>query len=101
LYGALPVDKINMIDGVPGTSESVAAPYVVSTGAIDFSLQLGIETSLDPFQQAQYPDLTATVDDWAFQGVDTAFFGSIMSNGSFNFGAEGGLDTSAWSQPLV
>lgn len=29
-------------------------------------------------QHVQYPGLAATVDDWAFQGVDAAFFDSIM-----------------------
>lgn len=93
-YGALPADKINVLGGEPRTSSSAVAPYPVFTGGFDFSLQIGSDSNLDPFHQANYPDLTATVDDWAFQGVDTAFFGSIMSNGNFNFGTDDGVDTS-------
>jgi hypothetical protein len=29
-------------------------------------------------QQYQYPELTAGVEDWAFQGVDMAFIDSLM-----------------------
>lgn len=31
-----------------------------------------------PQQQLQYPGLAASVNDWAFQGVDAAFFDSLM-----------------------
>lgn len=57
------------------------APQVQSarSSQIDFSFQFG-DNALDHLQQLNYPDLTATVDDWALQGVDTAFFGNLMSN---------------------
>lgn len=28
----------------------------------------------------EYPDMAANANDWAFQGVDRAFFDSLMSN---------------------
>jgi hypothetical protein len=39
-------------------------------------------------QQYEYPLLTAGVDDWAFQGVDMAFFDSLM-RGVANDGSDG------------
>lgn len=39
-------------------------------------------------QNMLYPGFTATTDDWAFQGVDTAFFDSLMSGA--NSGQEEG-----------
>ena len=44
-----------------------------------------------PHQQTLYPGLTADVSDWAFQGVDAAFFDSLM------MGTGAGVD---WEQTL-
>jgi hypothetical protein len=40
-------------------------------------------------QQDMYPDLTAGMNDWIFQGVDTAFFDSLM-RGTNNQVSDGG-----------
>jgi hypothetical protein len=34
--------------------------------------------SFDPYDVAM-PDIMASADDWAFQGVDTAFFDSLIN----------------------
>ncbi|KAH8668696.1 hypothetical protein BX600DRAFT_435219 [Xylariales sp. PMI_506] len=39
-------------------------------------------------QQNEYPHITAGVDNWAFQGVDMAFFDSLM-RGTTDYGNEG------------
>jgi hypothetical protein len=38
------------------------------------------DSGLSPLMQGGYPELTAGSDDWAFQGVDMAFFENIMRN---------------------
>ena len=44
--------------------------------------QLAIAPEVDSVRQQQilHPNLTAGVNDWAFQGVDAAFFDSLMRN---------------------
>ncbi|RDW65976.1 hypothetical protein BP6252_09611 [Coleophoma cylindrospora] len=64
----------------PPTGLDIATPQ--------FAHQFPNTFSNDVLEQYEYPVLTAGVDDWAFQGVDTAFFNSVMrgveydSNGS-------------------
>lgn len=41
---------------------------------------LGISLTPSPPTQGGYPELAAGGEDWAFQGVDMAFFESIMRN---------------------
>lgn len=50
-------------------------------------------------QQYLYPGLTAGVDDWAFQGVDMAFFDSLI-RGSGMENVDGGQDWSSWEEDL-
>ncbi|EXJ80946.1 hypothetical protein A1O3_07234 [Capronia epimyces CBS 606.96] len=45
-------------------------------------------------QQLPYPGATAGVDDWAFQGVDMAFFDSLMRGAGDD--GEGGAEWAAW-----
>jgi hypothetical protein len=42
------------------------------------TLQPPLFSQFDDTQQQYYPNLAAGVDEWVFQGVDTAFFGSLM-----------------------
>lgn len=58
-------------------------------------LQSPNSTSEMLLQQCEYPIVTAGVDDWAFQGVDMAFFDSLMrgAGGDGNDGSE----LPAWS----
>ncbi|KAK3369995.1 hypothetical protein B0H63DRAFT_305345 [Podospora didyma] len=44
-------------------------------------------------EQYPYPGLTAGVEDWAFQGVDMAFFDTLMRNTNANLGS--GIGTGA------
>lgn len=90
--------NVGMMTSSSGNFDPTPAPYIASQGAIEFSLWHGDDSSMNQIQQPQYPDLTATVDDWAFQGVDTAFFGSIMNNTTFNFGADEDLSAPSWSR---
>ncbi|GJC88604.1 dehydrocurvularin biosynthesis regulator [Colletotrichum liriopes] len=46
--------------------------------AAQIVLQTSSSASDVLFQQCEYPIATAGVDDWAFQGVDMAFFDSLM-----------------------
>lgn len=49
-------------------------------------------------QQYSYPALTAGTDDWAFQGVDLAFFDSLMrGTGVAEDGGDGGDGGSNWA----
>jgi hypothetical protein len=64
---------------------------------IDFSLHMD-ESGLDALQQLTYPDLTATVDEWAFQGVDTAFFGNLMGNNGFAIGEREESNSNSWAE---
>ncbi|OQE14983.1 hypothetical protein PENFLA_c034G02190 [Penicillium flavigenum] len=67
----------NSVDSVNGRPAQLASRYqdVVS------------DTLLQNYQD---PGLTAGVDDWAFQGVDMAFFGSIMR------GLDNGNSSETW-----
>jgi hypothetical protein len=48
-----------------------------------------VHTETDVYQrQLQYPGMAASMNDWAFQGVDAAFFDSLMRG------------TTDWDQPL-
>jgi hypothetical protein len=49
--------------------------------ALDVTVQPDIPEQLD---LPLYPELMASADDWAFQGVDLAFFDSLMRNNSFS-----------------
>ena len=44
----------------------------------NFAPQLPRTISDPLLQQYEYPIHTAGIEDWAFQGVDTAFFNSLM-----------------------
>jgi hypothetical protein len=56
---------------------STPEPSDINDVAEDFTPQP--PTSLDPFlEHGGDPGLTAGGEDWAFQGVDTAFFESLM-----------------------
>jgi hypothetical protein len=49
-------------------------------------------------QQYSYPALTAGTDDWAFQGVDLAFFDSLMrGTGLAEDGGDGGTNWADWN----
>jgi hypothetical protein len=61
-------NRLNMTSEPSDTSQPPAAPYFASSGQIDFTLQMDGQGGLDLLQQMSYPDPTATVDDWAFQG---------------------------------
>lgn len=51
-------------------------------------------------QQYSYPALTAGTDDWAFQGVDLAFFDSLMrGTGVAEDGVDGGSNWADWNGP--
>jgi hypothetical protein len=79
------------------SSATLASPQMLSTtnpGLIDFSLHMG-ESGMD---QLASPGLTATVDDWAFQGVDTAFFGCLMGGHDANWGVSDGGNNDGWTQ---
>ena len=94
-------DRANMMNNLSATSQPTVAPYLASQGGIEFSLWHGNDPEPNAsFQQMQYPDLTASVDDWAFQGVDTAFFGSIMSSGNLNFGMDEEVSSPMWGLPI-
>ncbi|KIW02708.1 hypothetical protein, variant [Verruconis gallopava] len=78
--------------------KAFVAPYLVSTGNIDFSLHPDVDiNAIDSLQPATipYPDLTASVDDWAFQGVDTAFFGNLIGPNAYSVAENG---TGSWEQ---
>lgn len=49
---------------------------VLSTNANDFHKQTNLVDTL--WQDEDYPELAAVGEDWAFQGVDMAFFDSLM-----------------------
>jgi len=57
-----------------GFSHESTGPSFQHSG---FSQQLGTFAN-DPTRFESYPDLTAGIDDWAFQGVDMAFFDTLM-----------------------
>lgn len=60
----------------PNSCGSTAMPYAVSTHAVD-SVQP--EARDGGVQQADmYPDPAAGLDDWVFQGFDTAFFDTLI-----------------------
>ncbi|KAF2786820.1 hypothetical protein K505DRAFT_289023 [Melanomma pulvis-pyrius CBS 109.77] len=73
---------------------------IPSTGDYDVAthvspqLQYGLSDPL--LQNGEYPGLAAGGDDWAFQGVDMAFFDSLMRSG----GDEGNEDAewTAWQR---
>jgi hypothetical protein len=86
------------VDELPAMLQRVSCPYaethVPFTGdsvvTAQFTPQFGNAVSDPLLQQYQYPELTAGVEDWAFQGVDMAFFDSLMrgAEGSVNGAAE-------------
>lgn len=76
-------------DGQPVQSLPAAEP-LAGNGTGGYVLQFPCVTD-DPLQQYMYPALTATADDWAFQGVDVAFFDSLM-RGSALEGFVGGVE---------
>lgn len=74
---------------VPSTSDDgVSAQF----GNFESNFPNGISDPL--LQQYEYPPLIAGVDDWAFQGVDMAFFDSLM-RGTRDSG-NGGTQGPAW-----
>jgi hypothetical protein len=85
------------------SSSQLVAPYQLSTAnpaQLDFSNNIN-DGGISAVQQhlTPYPDLTATVDDWAFQGVDTAFFGNLMGgNDTTVSGNSDPDDVSNWAQ---
>jgi hypothetical protein len=50
----------------------------INSLATHFAPQFSDSDSHPLLEQYEYPLLTAGVDDWAFQGVDIAFFGNLM-----------------------
>lgn len=57
--------------------------------ANDVASSFAMQTFCDPFShQGEYPGLAAGTEDWAFQGVDLAFFESLMRSGG-NEGNDG------------
>ena len=64
------------------TQAQMATLPIPAAGAMDFLTPLASNfqaMSSDPFfQQQEYPGLAAGAADWAFQGVDLAYFESLM-----------------------
>lgn len=77
-----PVDAGSMIshevpDTYAKTPGEISIPFTSANDATTTpQLQNGF---YDPFlQNAEYPELAAVGEDWVFQGVDMAFFDSLM-----------------------
>jgi hypothetical protein len=66
---AITTDMYSGTQSLPGTAPIPATHYTPQS----------LDDSTDPFlQYAEYPELAAEIGDWAFQGVDMAFFDSLM-----------------------
>jgi hypothetical protein len=74
-------------DSDPSTSYDIASTQVESQFPHMFDPTLN---------QYEYPVLTADLDDWAFQGVDTAFFNSVMTG--VDEGNAGGVEWDPWQE---
>ncbi|CZR66623.1 uncharacterized protein PAC_16524 [Phialocephala subalpina] len=89
------VDKFSATSTEPLHAETLMRPYglagydhveapsmMAATGMTDmtthFATQLQNSSSDPLFHQVEYPELAAGGEDWAFQGVDMAFFESLM-----------------------
>lgn len=86
-------EKTSMIsDSYAKTQAQRGTPFIPTTGVPDLApyfspqLQNGLPDPL--FQQEEYPGLAAGTEDWAFQGVDLAFFESLMGS-ALNEGNDG------------
>jgi hypothetical protein len=93
-----PSDTISEIQTMPQHLDSAPAQPQLGEepppghGAGQFTPQFprAVDDSLQ--QQYLYPGLTAGADDWAFQGVDMAFFDSLMRGSMLQDVAGGGGD---------
>ncbi|KAF4614345.1 hypothetical protein G7Y89_g15392 [Cudoniella acicularis] len=56
----------------------VEAPLMMSNTHANFESQLQNDFSDPLFHDGEYPGLAAGAEDWAFQGVDLAFFDSLI-----------------------
>lgn len=75
-------------DALAQRAEASIPPTDVIDGASQFAPQLQNGLSELLLQHGEYPGLTAGGEDWAFQGVDMAFFDSLMRS----TGSEGNKD---------
>lgn len=82
----------------PTETETRAQPWQLLTpkhgDAMQFAPQSPNAISEALLQQYHYPELTVGVDDRAFQGVDTAFFDSLMRGAGDD--GRGGAERAAW-----
>lgn len=84
--GTAPADaSYNCNEGLPTETEARIREFLAQSAAVgdnsiatQHALQSPSTMSEALLQQYEYPLLTAGVDDWAFQGVDMAFFDSLM-----------------------
>ncbi|EOA86844.1 uncharacterized protein SETTUDRAFT_89557 [Exserohilum turcica Et28A] len=80
----------------PGSTDmSGFSPSALEAESLQTPL-LGLDSTGDSgeIRQSEYPDLTAGADDWAFQGVDAAFFDSLISGSNWNQTAQAELGVS-------
>lgn len=75
----------------PGPTSVSTVHLTEMPGQRPFTPQFSSHVNDTLEQQYLYPGLTAGADDWAFQGVDMAFFDSLIgTSGAESFGADGG-----------
>lgn len=79
----------------PPQPQGNEADTTATNGVVD--LPSSVFTDDFVMQQDLYPEATAGIDDWAFQGIDTAFFDSLMMGTDMQVGdsAVGNWDHSA------
>lgn len=76
----------------PPSHQRPARPHIGELHAVPDTAQLPSTVIGDDFMQQQdlYPGVAAGMNDWVFQGVDTAFFDSLMRGTSVQVG-DGGV----------
>ncbi|ORY63941.1 uncharacterized protein BCR38DRAFT_466020 [Pseudomassariella vexata] len=96
-YG--PVNTPSISQGIP-TSNAKSQTHLgdlqlPSNGTNEMAIQIAPSDPL--LQQGEYPGLTAGGEDWAFQGVDMAFFDSLMSSAGDEGNEDEGNEDADWA----